>query len=118
MSLLEEENELIDKMNIRSILISNIKKIHPYNHFNSIKIINLPEVFDETWILKRVLSEGYKEFYDPTARFKEEIFVFRKFGVSPEGSNEINCFNCTLNNMSMITAKSLSMITAKSLLVL
>jgi hypothetical protein len=56
MSLLEEENKLIDEVNIRSVLISNIKKIPPYDHFDSIKIINLPEVFDGTWILKRVLS--------------------------------------------------------------
>ena len=58
MSLLEEENKLTDELNIRSILISNIKKIPPYNNFKSIKIINLPEVFDGTWILKRVLSKN------------------------------------------------------------
>ena len=107
MSLLEEENKLTDELNIRSILISNIKKIPPYNHFKSVKIINLPEVFDGTWILKRVLSENDKEFIDPILRFKEGIFVFRKHGVSPKGSHEINCFNCTLNNTSLITAKSL-----------
>lgn len=107
MSLLEEENKLIDEVNIRSILISNIKKIPPYDHFNSIKIINLPEVFDGTWILKRVLSENYEEFSDPILAFKEGIFVFRKQGVSPKGSHEINCFNYTLNNVSLITAKSL-----------
>lgn len=105
MSLLEEENKLINEVDIRDILISNIKKIPPYNLFQSIEIINLPEVFDNTWVLKRVLSEGYKEFRVPLVMSKKGIFVFRKFCVSPEESSEINC--CRPNNMSLITAKYL-----------